>query len=122
VLVSLNYENTLAPYTDPANASHELWGELFGFVRILNIAIVTSFSSFAVINAVHQCKRFNGCCKCREKPSCCMWFDLKEQVGGEQLTEYMFWAEYAYVVASFVSKGLLVIIVSAGATTQPGGD
>ena len=42
--------------------------------------------------------------------------------GAQVYDEYMFWAEYAYVVASFVSKGLLVIIVSVGATTQPGGD
>lgn len=114
VLIFNTYFNTIKPYvtrTDDFTAD-ELWGGLFGFITPLNFAIFASFSSFAVVNVVHQCARFKGCFSCKDG-------ELKANKEDEaNKTRNMFWAEVAYITLSFISKGLLVIIVSVGATAR----
>lgn len=114
VLIFNTYFNTIKPYvtrTDDFTAD-ELWNGLFGFITPLNFAIFTSFTSFAVVNVVHQCKRFNGCFTCKNGELKANKEDKKNR------TRNMFWAEVAYITLSFISKGLLVIIVSVGATAR----
>tara|TARA_Y100000389_G_C17120421_1_gene345162 strand:- start:13 stop:462 length:450 start_codon:yes stop_codon:yes gene_type:complete len=114
VLIFNTYFNTIKPYvtrTDDFTAD-ELWGGLFGFITPLNFAILISFSSFAIVNVVHQCARFKGCFSCKNGKLIAHKEDKKNR------TENMFWAEVAYITLSFISKGLLVIIVSVGATAR----
>lgn len=116
VLIFNTYFNTIKPYVTRTEdfTADELWGGLFGFITPLNYAIFFSFMTFAITNVVHQCFRFQGCF---HFPRCCV-IKAKKEVEKEKRTLYMFWAELTYIILSFVSKGLLVIIVSVGATAR----
>ena len=112
VLIFNSYFQTIKPYVERREnfTADLLWKQLFDFITPLNWVILLSFSSFAVVNLIHQCYRFRGCLDRSLRP--------KEEVTGETRTRLMFKAEVAYIFLSFLSKGLLVIIVSAAASSQ----
>lgn len=114
-LLAFSYHESIQPYLDPKdNTAHDLWAQIFSFITPINIGIIVSFSSFALNNAVHQCRRFEGCFEFK-KGSECGIFPKKESA---QKFKYMYQAEIVYILLSFISKGLLVIIVSFGATSR----
>lgn len=94
------FEYTVQPWLVDTNPTAELFGQLFNFVRVLNWAILLSFCVFPVINAVQ------------------VIFYVKYAQEPEKLKEYSIQFETAYVMASFLSKGLLVIIVFVGAVMR----
>lgn len=87
-MVGHAYGSVVKPFLD--SDAGELWGELFGFVTILNIAILAEFLVFPAIHAAN----FFG-------------VDYKK-------------IELGYVAASLFSKTSLVVIVFASALRRPG--
>ena len=94
------FEYTVQPWLVDTNPTAELFGQLFNFVRVLNWAILLSFCVFPIINAVQVA------------------YYVKYSSEPEKLKEYSIQFETSYVMASFLSKGLLVIIVFAGAVMR----
>lgn len=94
------FDKTVKPYTDKNNPSKDLWLQLFGFVNILNVAIVTSFSLFPIVNMIQFIYLIDNRCKSYMKRSCC----------ADELTQFLTF-EAIYIFLSFLAKGFLVIIV-----------
>lgn len=115
-LLAYSYSESIQPYITPTkeHTADELWGSLFAFITPVNIGIIFSFSSFALVNLVHQCKRFQGCFRLKEGKETGI-FPIEES---PDKMKYMWWAEITYILLSFISKGLLVITVSFGAATR----
>ena len=104
-----NTEKTIEPYLDADLETSDLWSQLFGFVRVVNFAILSTFLTFPILNAIHLYYKLNN------KP----WDKSEEDKDKEIIARNcMYRAEIGYVILSFVSKGLLVFLVFWGVAAR----
>ena len=106
VCLFYNTEKTIQPYLDDKLQTSNLWSQLFGFVRVVNYAIFTTFLTFPILNIIHL----------YYKISCRPW--VKGEDEKFRARNCMYRAEIGYVILSFVSKGLLVFLVFWGVAAR----
>ena len=111
------YSANISPYME-ANNKH-LWQEYYNFIPWLNIGILVTYSGFGITNIVHQIFRFRGCCKrFKKKPKwnkeCCGIWETLDIASPAKQANYMYTAEIAYIIQSYISKTLLCILVLIG--------
>ena len=104
-LLFWQFDYTIAPYLDESLGSHQLWGELFTFVRAVNLGIFITFCSFPIANIVHLCYRVGGW----------RWGGDNEK---NQKRNCMYRIESTYIILSFTSKALLVFFVFWGVAAR----
>jgi len=111
------YNENISPYMEADNK--QLWEEYYNFIPWLNFGILITYSGFGITNIVHQCLRFQGCCKrYSKKPTwdkeCCGAWETSDIVSKTEQGKLMFNVELAYIVQSFISKTLICILVLVG--------
>lgn len=129
------YYRAIAPWLDLNKDGYtcSAWGDLFGFVAIVVWSLFLSYLTFPIndtIKHVFLCCTQRGCCgqddneafitldEPDEDVNCCMrcFYDQHKGVRGLELHEkrrqdcYKFF-EVMYIILSFVSKTILVVIV-----------
>ena len=104
-LLFWQFDYTIAPYLDESLDSHQLWGELFTFVRAVNLGIFVTFCSFPIANIVHLVYRVGGR----------RWKGDSEKNANRNC---MYRIESTYIILSFTSKALLVFFVFWGVASR----
>ena len=104
-LLFWQFDYTIAPYLDESLDSHQLWGELFTFVRAVNLGIFITFCSFPIANIVHLIYRVGGR----------RWKGDSEKNANRNC---MYRIESTYIILSFTSKALLVFFVFWGVAAR----
>ncbi len=104
-LLFWQFDYTIAPYLDESLGSHQLWGELFTFVRAVNLGIFVTFCSFPIANIVHLIYRVGGR----------RWQGDTEKNANRNC---MYRIESTYIILSFTSKALLVFFVFWGVAAR----
>ena len=104
-LLFWQFDYTIAPYLDESLDSHQLWGELFTFVRAVNLGIFITFCTFPIANIIHLIyrvggRRWEGDTKSNANRNC------------------MYRIESTYIILSFTSKALLVFFVFWGVAAR----
>tara|TARA_E500000331_G_scaffold123927_2_gene121526 strand:+ start:34163 stop:35884 length:1722 start_codon:yes stop_codon:yes gene_type:complete len=104
-LLFWQFEYTIAPYLDESLATSDLWGQLFTFVRAVNLGIFITFCTFPIANIVHLLYRVGGW----------RWGGDTEK---NQKRNCMYRIESTYIILSFTSKALLVFFVFWGVAAR----